>query len=121
MNAEAQEPRRRRRLRGPLVLAATFLLGALSGLGVAPLLRPPPGGLPPALESLHLSAGQRSRVEAIIARHGPEVEATLADAMPNLRALQERVALEIEAELDDDQRARFRRERANKLAPLPPR
>ncbi len=71
MNAEAQEPRRRRRLRGPLVLAATFLLGALSGLGVAPLLRPPPGGLPPAL--------------------------------------------------DDDQRARCRRERANKLAPLPPR
>ena len=114
-----REARRRRILSVALLLGA-FALGLVAGVGVAPLLRSPPGHLPPSLDALHLRPEQRGRIEAIIARHGPEVDAALGDALPRLRAVQERVALEIEAELDTSQRELFRRERATHPAPTPP-
>lgn len=116
--AEPMAPRRARRW-GVVALCVTFALGAAAGLGLAPLLRPPRPPLPHSLEYLHLRPAQRQRIEAIIARHGPQVEAALAEARPRLRAVQERVAAEIEAELTPEQRERFRRERATHPPPAP--
>lgn len=110
---------RRARLAAVAVLIGTFGLGLVAGVGIAPLLRRPPPPLPPSLGALHLSEEQRGRIQAIIERHGPEVEAALGDAAPRLRAVQERVAVEIEAQLDAAQRERFRRERASRPAPVP--
>jgi hypothetical protein len=120
-SASAPAPRSPRRLpfASALVLVATFALGGAAGIGVAPLLRPPPPPLPPTLQSLQLRSEQRQRIDAIIARHGPEVEAALGDALPRLRAVQARVALEIEAELDPAQREAFRRDRADRGPPMP--
>lgn len=105
--------------RALLAFFAVFLLGIGAGLGLAPLLRPPRGALPPSLEELRLSGDQRARIEAIVHSHGAEIEAALGDARPRLRAVQERVAVEIERELTEAQRARFRAQRAARSAPLP--
>jgi hypothetical protein len=109
-----------RRTRITLILTGTFVLGMLAGVGLAPLLRRPPPHLPPSLQALHLRPEQRARIEAIVIHHGPEVEAALGDALPRLRAVQDRVALEIEAELDPDQRERLRHERLERMPPIPP-
>jgi hypothetical protein len=110
---------RRTRLFSAAVLLCTFALGLVGGVGIAPLVRPPPSPLPPSLGALHLRPEQQERVVAIIERHAPEVEAALGDAAPRLRAVQERVALEIEAELDASQREAFRRNRASRPGPTP--
>lgn len=120
MTDPAPPPSHRRTRRSSVaVLVSTFALGLVAGVGLAPLLRRPPSPLPPSLEALQLRAEQRERITAIIERHGPEVEAALGDAAPRLRVVQERVAQEIEAELDAPQRETFRRERASRpgLAP----
>jgi hypothetical protein len=83
------------------------------------MLRPRRAHLPPDLESLALRPEQRRQVEAIIDRHGPEVEAALGDALPRLRVVQEKVAVEIEGVLDVDQRATFHRDRARHAPPMP--
>jgi hypothetical protein len=110
---------RKGKARSILVLALTFVLGIGAGLGLAPLLRPPRAHLPPALESLSLRPEQKKKIEAIIDSHGPEVEAIVAESMPRLRVVQERVAVEIEQVLDEGQRTEFRRERAKHPPPLP--
>ncbi len=103
-----------------LVLIAVFAIGIVAGLGIAPLLRPPPpGDLPPGLAELGLSRDQRARVAAIVDRHRGEIDAALGDALPRLRAVQESVALEIEQVLDADQREEFRQMRARRSAPPP--
>lgn len=108
------------RIAGSAVVVATFVLGIVAGIALGPLVRPPPPPpAPPSLEALHLRPEQRARIDAIIARHGPDVEAALGDALPRLRAVQDRVAQEIEAELDASQRVAFRRERADHPPPLP--
>lgn len=107
------------RVAAPLLLGATFVVGIVAGVFLAPLLHPPPGPLPPSLQALHLSPGQRARIEAIVQKHGPEIEATLGEVAPRLRALQEKIALEIEAELDQPQREAFRRDRAKHPGPPP--
>jgi hypothetical protein len=112
MDTSPTRSRRRMRTISAAVLLCTFALGIAAGIGIAPLLRPPGGDLPPSLHALHLRPEQRTRIEAIIERHRPEVDAALGDALPRLRAVKERVALEIEAELDASQREAFRRERA---------
>lgn len=107
-------------MKSALILFVTFALGLIAGVGLAPVLHgPPPRPGAPGLEALHLRPEQRARVEAIIAKHGPEVEAAIGDALPRLHAVQERVAQEIEAELDPEQREAFRRERAQHPPPLP--
>jgi hypothetical protein len=106
------------RAKSAWVLTVVFALGIIAGLGLAPLIRRP-RPLPPSLNALGLRPDQRARVEAIIARHGPEIDAALGDARPRIRAIQERVATEIEAELDPDQRERFRRERQEHPRPSP--
>lgn len=115
---EARPPSRRRAI---LVLIVTFALGIVGGLGLAPLLRPPPRGpLPPGLESLDLRPEQKVAIERILEAHAPEVDEVMADAMPRLRALQERVAVEIEGVLDEGQRDAFRRERERGRSRRPP-
>lgn len=113
MSAEVP-PRLPGRARTALLFTGTFVLGIAGGLGLAPLVRPPPR-LPPGLESLHLSPGQRARIDAIVARHGPELDAALGDALPRIQAVRERVAEEIEAELDERQKEEFRRQRRRGL------
>lgn len=114
--------RRASRLTPALVLAVTFALGALAGLGVAPLLRPHPRpGLPPGMHELSLRPEQERAVEGIVAKHAPEVDEALADALPRLRVVQDRVAVEIEGVLDEDQKAKFRRQRAGRAPSPPPR
>jgi hypothetical protein len=117
-DAPMPSPRRLRQVSAAMLLV-TFGLGLVGGVGLAPLLRSPPGRLPPSFEPLHLSPAQRGRIEAIVDSHGPEVDAAPGEARPRLRAVQERVALEIEAELDAAQREVFRRERASHSPPLP--
>ena len=110
---------RRTRVTSVLVLTGTFVFGVLAGLGIAPLLRPPPGDLPPSLEALHLRPSQRARIQAIMKKRAPEVDAALGDALPRLRAVQDRVATEIEGELDPSQIEAFRRDRADRSPPAP--
>lgn len=117
-SAVSRSPRRDR-LATVAVLLCTFGLGLVAGVGIAPLWRRPPPSLPPSLGALHLREEQQRRITAIIERHAPEIDVALGDAAPRLRAVQERVALEIEAELDASQRAVFRRERASRPAPVP--
>jgi hypothetical protein len=105
------------RLKSALVLIVTFALGAITGIGLMPLLHRPPMA-DHKLEALGLRPDQRRRIEQIIARHGPEIDAALGDALPRLRAVQDRVANEINAELDPTQQARFRQLRQRR-APLP--
>lgn len=113
------EPADRAKRTATIAFFVVFLLGVAAGVGLAPLLRPPQGPLPPSLEALGLSASQRARIEAIVHRHGAEVEAALGEARPRLRAVQERVAGEIERELTEAQRAQFRAMRASRRAPAP--
>lgn len=118
MTERAPSPRKGN-VRSLFVLALTFALGIGGGLGLAPLLRPPRAHLPPALESLSLRPEQKRKIEAIIDGHGPEIDSILSDAMPRLRTVQERVAVEIEQVLDEGQRAEFRSARAKHPPPLP--
>jgi hypothetical protein len=91
-------------------LAVIFATGVLTGLLLAPLLRPrgaPP--LPPGYESLGLTAGQHAQALAVIDSHGPEVERALSDVQPRLRVIHDQVERELRALLTDEQRARLDR------------
>jgi hypothetical protein len=51
---------------------------------------------------------------------GSKLDAALGDALPRIQAVRERVAKEIEAELDDGQREVFRRQRQRGPGSPPP-
>lgn len=101
-------------------LLAAFALGIVAGVGLAPALAPEVTRLPPGLESLDLSEQQRHEIEQIVSRHAPEVERALGDARPRLRRVQDKVAIEIERTLDEDQRRAFRRLRRERRVHVPP-
>lgn len=107
------------KVRAFLTLVVVFVLGIAGGLGLAPLLHPPPArGMEP-LERLHLRPDQRTKIRAIVDAHGPEVEKATNECAPQLRTIRDEVAHEIEGILDDEQRAQFQRDRAKGPPPRP--
>jgi Spy/CpxP family protein refolding chaperone len=112
------------------VLAATFVLGAITGGGIyrwviAARLEFPGGDLrgPWPLRELDLSKEQRTRIDEIFARHRPKLDAVLRETFPAVRIIQENIDSEIRGVLTPEQRIEFDRhkERRPFLPPgLPP-
>lgn len=90
------------------VLAATFLLGGITGMGVAWWTRDkvpharPPGPLP--LEELDLTDAQETKVREIFKRYHPEFDAIFRSTFPRVKAINERLEAEVRQVLDDQQR-----------------
>jgi hypothetical protein len=110
------------RLRAAGTLVAVFALGAATGAAgmryttsrsVHHFLDAPPGethrrAMMWALERhLTLSADQRTRIEAILASHSPELAAIARRTEPELDAVTDRIHAEIRATLTPDQLAPF--------------
>jgi Spy/CpxP family protein refolding chaperone len=125
MMPEATTPRRVRLLTVG-VLAATFLLGAVTGVGtsswvLAHRLGPPPGDLPRGpwpLRELDLSEEQRTRIHEIFERHRPTLDAVLRESFPLLRSVNEEIDREIREVLTPEQRVEF--DRMKERRPFPP-
>jgi Spy/CpxP family protein refolding chaperone len=125
MTAANQETSRRRiRVVAAMVLAGTFLLGVLTGVGVAILLGPRHGSpLPPSpLHELNLTAEQTERLHALQERYRPQLEQILREAMPKARAIQEKIESEMREVLTPEQRAKLDAltSRAPRIGPPPP-
>jgi hypothetical protein len=106
------------RARALAVLVFVFLAGAAAGVGLAPLVRPPPReGVPDILRELDLTPDQETEARRIIDAHGPEVEKVLADALPRLRAIHEQVERELRVILSDSQRRELDRLKASRPPP----
>ena len=100
----------RARLAAASVLIATFVLGALTGAGVAILLGPPrPEGPPPPmpLHALDLSAEQMQQVHELHERYRPELEQVLRETYPRARAIQEKIEKEMRDLLTPAQREKL--------------
>ena len=118
MSAEA----RRRTVQAALVLAATFVLGAISGAGFlhwshGPPPGPPPHGGPIPVDELDLTPAQHERVRAILDAHRPEVEAVLDESRPRLEQINDRVVAQVREVLTEEQRERLDELRARRGPP----
>jgi Spy/CpxP family protein refolding chaperone len=115
------------RLMTVLLLVATFVLGAAAGAGASRWLAPdctpassdgrPPFG-PWPLRQLHLSPEQEAKVQDILERHRPELDAILRESFPQVRAIHEEIDREIGEVLTEAQRAELARLKAR--WPFPP-
>jgi hypothetical protein len=117
----------RLRLQAVVLLAAVFLIGALTGFALdrsvfprahgprhdgPPPFRggPHPEGLPPELiEGLHLTPEQEQQIDGILARGGPRTDAVLNLFLPRLRAISDSVRVEIRGVLTPKQQEIFDR------------
>ncbi len=110
------------RLRAAATLIAVFALGAATGAAgmryvtyrsVHRFLDAPPWearrrAMMWAIErNLTLTGDQRTRIEAILAGHGPELAAIARHSEPEVEALTDRIHAEIRATLTPDQLAPF--------------
>ena len=108
--------------RARLAVLAVFLAGFLCGAVTLHLTRfrvqrhvmDNPGGMAGILvhrldRELHLSASQRTSVEAAASRARADAERLMGPVLPQVNAAFERMRAEIRGVLDDDQRRRFDR------------
>lgn len=105
------------KLLSALLMIAVFAAGGAAGFALgrtachAPPPPPPPppgepGFRPPSLEELGLTPGQEAKAREIGDRHRPEIEAVRREVAPRIRAIHERMQLELEPFLTPAQRAR---------------
>jgi hypothetical protein len=112
MAADTNSPNQIRAMTA-LVIIGTFLSGALTGAGLYHWLRPerfhPPEHRPfgPIANELQLSPEQERKAEQIMNAHRPELEALLHETFPRVRAVHERIDIELRGILRVDQGARF--------------
>ena len=101
MSAATTTPRRMRLLTAG-VLAATFALGAITGVGISRWLLAarhdaaedlPRGPWP--LRELDLSDEQRSQIRDIFERHRPKLDSVLRESFPLVRTVHEAIDREI--------------------------
>lgn len=104
-----------------LIVVITFVAGAGTGAGLhasfggrgggprqhPPGMKGPKRGLPPHLEQLELSAGQRTQVEAIVEKFHPRFEALFKESLPKMSALRDEMDAELLPLLTEAQRAKF--------------
>jgi heavy-metal resistance protein len=103
------------RWRATVLLIVVFLAGVGVGVVGWRLLGPPRRGGRPSPDRavemldrrLHLRAGQRDSVRAVLERHRPELDSVWAAFRPRFDSLQRVIGKEIEAQLDPDQRTKF--------------
>lgn len=119
-------PVRKTRVRAVLLLALTFVAGAIAGAATDrfALVRQhrmlPRGGLHFAAEriaarldrDLNLSAAQRAQVDRILQERGEAIDAAWARVQPDVRAEVARRNAEIDAILTPEQREKFAEIRA---------
>ena len=114
------------RLLTAVLLVAMFAAGTATGVGLCrwistssgQALGPPPPPPPLPVEELGLTAEQRQKVQDIVERHRPELEAILQDAYPKARAINERIEKEVREVLTPEQRTKLDQLKA--LRPPPP-
>ena len=120
----ATTPRRVRLLTAG-VLAATFLLGAITGGGAMRWIASernsaaddlPRGPWP--LRELDLSDEQRIQIREIFERHRPKLDAVLRESFPLVRSIHETIDAEIRQVLTPEQRIQF--EQLKERRPFPP-
>jgi Spy/CpxP family protein refolding chaperone len=121
MSAAERAPRRVQLLTA-LVILATFVAGAATGMGVARWARPPhpppppPAGLPP-LRELDLSPEQDERARQIAERHREELEGILRETFPRVRAVHEKIEAEVRGILTPEQQRRLDEIKARRPPP----
>jgi len=101
-----------------MVLVATFIAGAIVGIGADRWLRPhqqpsPMMALP--LAELGLSPDQEARARAIIDAHRGELEAIVRANFPKVRAIHDQLAAELRPILSPDQQHRLDEWRRRRL------
>jgi Spy/CpxP family protein refolding chaperone len=112
---------RRARLAAAAVLVATFVLGGVAGAvldralpwgdeqdRVAGLCGAGlgPGGQPLVLQQLDLTPEQRPRLEGIVARRHPQMQALWQEFQPRVNALMDSARTEMDAILTPEQQAK---------------
>jgi len=116
---------RRVRLLTAGVLAATFILGAITGGGILSWVASgrdsaaddlPRGPWP--LRELDLSDEQRARIRQIFERHRPKLDAVLRESFPLVRSVHEEIEREIRQVLTPEQQLEFDRQKERR--PFPP-
>lgn len=106
---------RRIHLLSAVIVLATFLAGAVAGVGLYRFAGPahrrgPPGEgppLPPHLAGLGLSPQQARQAAQILERHRPALDAVLRESYPRVRAIVEEMHAETRAILTPEQQKRF--------------
>ncbi len=108
---KSERHERRVRLMTVLLLLVVFLSGAVVGGAVLRWIGAPrrsdlgkPGKLGPPLSDLGLSREQEAKAVEVLARHRPQIEAVLKEAMPKVRSIQEQVEEEVRAFLTPKQK-----------------
>ena len=116
---------RRMRLLTAGVLAATFALGAITGVGISHWLLAarhhagedlPRGPWP--LRELDLSDEQRTQIRDIFERHRPKLDSVLRESFPLVRTVHETIDREIREVLTPEQRILF--DQFKERRPFPP-
>lgn len=131
---EVESPRRARLL-GALVLAGMFAAGAVFGVGLAkwsappggrpppppPGLRPPPPGTDVMIRELALDDAQIETLHTIQRAHKAELDAIVADTVPRVKAVLDRIEDELRPHLRPDQIRRLEdwRRRRPPMPPMP--
>jgi Spy/CpxP family protein refolding chaperone len=124
---------RRLHILSGVVMIATFLLGGVTGFGLAlwtkpggrPPHRPPPpgmrgGGLPPYLHELDLSPDQERQARAIVEKYRPELDAVVRATFPKVREINDEIDADLAKILTPAQLERMKELRARGPGPPPP-
>ncbi|HET7224211.1 MAG TPA: hypothetical protein VFK69_00750 [Candidatus Eisenbacteria bacterium] len=126
----------RARFQGLLLLVLAFVAGAIAGVAGdrAMLMRaqawrppagpPPRAGLPPVLEQLDLSPGQRARVDSLFDMFRPRMDAVVQQTRPRLDAIADSLDRAVRAALTPAQQKTYDRDLAElrrRRAQMPPR
>lgn len=105
----------RPRLAAIALLLGVFVAGAVTGIQLYrwgernSMALPPPPRMPPRmrLHTLGLSTEQQRKIDAIMNKHHPDIEAVLREGFPRLRAIHDRIDAEIRPILNEEQRIKF--------------
>lgn len=100
-----------------VVLAVTFILGALTGAGILmlsaphPMMGPPPGGEVPfhplPFSELSLTEKQHKQIMKILETHKPNMDKIFKESFPKIKKETDQIEKEIRKILDAEQKQLF--------------